>query len=125
MSMSCPGGLAGTATGGRPGPRGASAELRVLRAAQTEYEATGSQRIMFRRGIAELQHLVSGALADGPAGGGDKADEADDEVGPGPRVLWLAGTIVYPPDQVTWRACLCASRTGDACPPLARTLLCA
>jgi len=41
---------------------------------------------MFRRGIAELQHLVSGALADGPAGAGGGADEADDEVGPGPRV---------------------------------------
>jgi len=38
----------------------------MLRAAQAEYEATGSQRIMFRRG------------------GG--ADEADDEVGPGPCV---------------------------------------
>jgi len=54
--------------------------------ARAEYEATGSQRIMFRRGIAELQHLVSGALADGPAGAGGGADEADDEVGPGPRV---------------------------------------
>jgi hypothetical protein len=85
-AASCPRGSAGTAAGGGPGTRPACVELRMPRAAQAEYEATGSQRIMFRRGIAELQHLVSGALADGPAGAGGGADEADDEVGPGPRV---------------------------------------